>query len=181
LTIYFSRAIVIEGASRVGAWMSSFNPASTIAFAVAEPKAASLVLFCLNSGKFLNSDVIPEGLKKTKKVAIGKVAVRQRENLCVIRPLNGGLVLSTMYWSDELKETPQVPKAEVTPTQLELMSTVIGKFSKPFVHTDYTDKYNDALLEMAQKKLAGETIAVAVQQQPQRNLEDALRALVDKK
>ena len=122
-----------------------------------------------------------EGLKKTKKVAIGKVAVRQRENLCVIRPLNGGLVLSTMYWSDELKETPQVPKAEVTPTQLELMSTVIGKFSKPFVHTDYTDKYNDALLEMAQKKLAGETIAVAVQQQPQRNLEDALRALVDKK
>jgi DNA end-binding protein Ku len=118
-----------------------------------------------------------EGLKKTKKVAVGKVAIKQRENLCVIRPVNGGLDLTTMFWSDELKEVPQVPKAEVTPTELELMQVVITKNTKPFNHADYSDKYNDALLEMAQAKLSGKTITVAVQQQPQQNLEDALRAL----
>ncbi len=118
-----------------------------------------------------------EGLKKSKKVAIGKVAIKQRENLCVIRPVNGGLDLTTMFWSDELKDVPQVPKNEVTPTQLELITTVIDKFTKPFNYAEYSDNYNDALLAMAQKKLAGETISVAVQQQPQQNLEDALRTL----
>ena len=125
-------------------------------------------------------NLLMEGLKKSRKVAIGKVAIKQRENLCVIRPVSGGLDLTTMFWSDELKEVPQVPKSEVSADQLELITTVIGKFTKPFNYAEYSDKYNDALVEMAQKKLAGETISVAVQQQPQQNLTDALRALVNK-
>lgn len=122
-----------------------------------------------------------EGLKKFKKVAVGKVAIKQRENLCVIRPVNGGLDLTTMFWSDEIKEPTQVPKTEVSQTQLEVMGVVIGKYSEPFNHDDYSDKYNDALLDMAQKKLNGQTIAVAVQQKPTQNLDDALKALVNSK
>ena len=64
-TIYCSKAIVIEGALGVGASMSSFNPAFLIASAVVGPKQAIRVLFCLNFGKFLNKDLIPEGLKNT--------------------------------------------------------------------------------------------------------------------
>jgi len=126
-------------------------------------------------------NLFTEGLKKLKKVAIGKVAVRQRESLCVIRPNNGGLVMSTLYWANEMKDAPQVPKSEVTTTQLDLITQVIGKFSKPFNHGDYSDKYLDALNQMAQDKLAGKTVSVAATQaQPQQNLEDALKALVEK-
>jgi len=126
-------------------------------------------------------NLFAEGLKQLKKVAIGKVAIAQRENLCVIRPNNGGLVMSTLYWANEMKDAPQVPKSEVTTTQLDLITQVIGKFSKPFNHGDYSDKYLDALNQMAQDKLAGKTVSVAATQaQPQQNLEDALKALVEK-
>ena len=122
-----------------------------------------------------------EGLKKLNKVAIGKVAIAQRENLCVIHPVNGKVVMSTMFWSDEMKQSPQMPKSEITEVQLDLITQVIGKFSKPFNHADYSDQYLTALRAMAQKKTNGEAITVvADQQQPQQNLEDALRALVNK-
>jgi len=125
-------------------------------------------------------NLLMEGMKKLGKVAIGKVAISQRENLCVIRPVNGGMVLSTMFWNSEIKPAPQVPKHQVTDEQTDLITQVIGKYSKPFNHEDYSDKYLDALNVMATKKLAGEVVPVATTQEPQQNLEDALKALVNK-
>lgn len=122
-----------------------------------------------------------EGLKKLNKVAIGKVAIRNRESLCAIRPVNGMLVMSTICWSDELKDAPTIPKSEISDSELDLITQVIGKFSKDFVHSDFSDKYNDALKEMADKKLKGEAIPVAQERaQPQQNLEDALKAVLNK-
>lgn len=118
------------------------------------------------------------GLEKLGKVAVGKVAVRQREHLCVIRPIGGRLVMSTMYWDEEMKGAPNVPGTEVTDVQLDLITQVIGKYSKPFNHADYSDQYLVALREMAQRKLSGDVVAVAeVQAPPQENMEDALRRL----
>src|SRR5690606_25363031 len=63
--MYCSSAIVIDGAAGTVAWMSSFKPASSTACAVVGPKAAIRVLFCLNFGKFLKREMMPEGLKNT--------------------------------------------------------------------------------------------------------------------
>jgi len=122
-----------------------------------------------------------EGLKRLNKVAIGKVAIRNRENLCAIRPTPSGLVMSIMCWHDELKDSPTIPKSELSDNEIDLITQVIGKFSKDFVHSDFSDKYNDALKEMADKKLKGETLSVTQEQsQPQQNLEDALKLLLNK-
>ena len=56
-------AMVIDGAVLVGASIFRVNPASFTAFVVVGPKAPITVLFCLNSGKFLKSEAIPDGLK----------------------------------------------------------------------------------------------------------------------
>lgn len=60
--IKFSIAMVIDGMPGIGALMSILNPAFSAAFAVVGPKAAILVPFCLNLGKFLIKDWIPDGL-----------------------------------------------------------------------------------------------------------------------
>ena len=52
LSIYFCKAIVIEGVSGVGAEISTRNPFSSTALMVVFPKTAILVSFCLKSGKF---------------------------------------------------------------------------------------------------------------------------------
>ena len=61
---YSSMAIVIDGAVLVGASIFKVKPASLTALLVVGPNAPITVLFCLNSGKFLKSDAIPDGLKK---------------------------------------------------------------------------------------------------------------------
>ena len=125
-------------------------------------------------------NLFAEGLKKLKKVAIGKVAIAQRENLCVIRSMNGRIVMSTLFWNEEMKQAPNMPKSDITEEQMELITQVIGKFSGVFNHADYSDQYLTVLRAMAQKKTNGEAITVVAEQQPQQNLEDALRALVNK-
>ena len=64
--MYFSIAIVIEGDSLVGAFISILKLALSAASIVVFPKTAIFVLFCLKSGKFLNNDSMPDGLKKTR-------------------------------------------------------------------------------------------------------------------
>src|SRR5690606_16266072 len=64
--IYFSKAMVMEGVSGVGAAMSTRNPFSSAALMVVFPKTAIRVSFCLKSGKLWNKESIPEGLKNTK-------------------------------------------------------------------------------------------------------------------
>lgn len=52
VAIYCSRAMVMDGAFGVGAWISTRNPLSSAALAVVAPKVAMRVSFCLKSGKF---------------------------------------------------------------------------------------------------------------------------------
>ena len=60
-----SMAPTIEGAFGCGARMLGSKPFFMAAVAVVAQNAAISVLFCLKSGKFLNKDYIPPGLKKT--------------------------------------------------------------------------------------------------------------------
>lgn len=74
-------------------------------------------------------------------------------------------------------KTLTIPKVTISDVQAELMSTIINKYSKDFVHTNYSDKYNDALRTMAEQKINGEIISVTPEESSPQNLEDALRAL----
>ena len=58
-------APTIEGAFGCGALIFGSKPFLMAAVAVVAPNAAIKVSFCLKSGKFLNNDSIPPGLKNT--------------------------------------------------------------------------------------------------------------------
>ena len=120
-----------------------------------------------------------DGLFSSGKVAVGKMIMSSRENLFALRPMNGRLIMSIMCWEKELKTPPTSPKPEITENHKNLIAQVIGKWSKPFDYTSFSDHFDDALKEMAEKKLNGEDIVTTVAEQPPtQNLEDALQALV---
>src|SRR5690606_37942294 len=62
--MYWSNAMVIEGASGVGAIISTRKPQSSASFLVVPPKTPILVSPWTKSGKFLNNELLPVGLKK---------------------------------------------------------------------------------------------------------------------
>jgi DNA end-binding protein Ku len=119
------------------------------------------------------------GLKKLGKVAIGKVAMRNREHLCALRAMNGGLVVSTLFYVDEIRSMPNAPTAQFSEMEADLITQVMKKFSKPFNHADFQDNYTEAVKALAQAKLEGKTITVTSAPQKTVSLEEALKSLVD--
>jgi Ku protein len=61
-------------------------------------------------------------LTDTKQNAIAKVAMHNREHVVLLRPSDGGLVLHTLYYPDELHKAnrSEAPKAKYSAKELEL-------------------------------------------------------------
>jgi DNA end-binding protein Ku len=127
-------------------------------------------------------ELFVRGLKKQRKVAIGKITIAQREHICAISAMGNSMLLNTLHWSDEIREMPQPPKTDVVDDEVELISQVINKYSKPFDHTVYVDEYTDAVQTMIDAKLKGEALptAPAAQVKETANLKDALTDLLNK-
>lgn len=125
-------------------------------------------------------EMFVRGLKKQHKVAIGKIALRQREHICAIFPMGNGLVLNTMFYSDEVRDMPSIPKAQVLDDEVELMGQVMNKFTKPFDYGAYSDDYNNAIQAAIDAKLKGEKVpTAAATPQVAVSLTDALNRLVN--
>jgi DNA end-binding protein Ku len=127
-------------------------------------------------------EMFVRGLKKQHKVAIGKIALRQREHICAISPMGNGLLLNTMFYADEVREMPAIPKAQVINDEVELIGQVINKFSKPFDHGIYADEYTNAVQAVIDAKLKGEKVVpvASTEVKVAKSLTDALSDLLNK-
>jgi DNA end-binding protein Ku len=92
--------------------------------------------------------------------------------------------LETMYWPDEIRaaefETTHTD-AKVRPQEVEMAKALIDNLTEPWNPTAYKDEYREALLEIVEKKVAGEEIEVVPEAAPARvvDLMDALKASVE--
>ncbi|MBV9579899.1 MAG: Ku protein [Chloroflexi bacterium] len=101
---------------------------------------------------------------KTKQVAaVAKVALRNRESLCVLRPGENVLMLETLYYPDEIRtaELPAGPDVLVSPQELTMALTLVEMLEEPFEPKKYRDEYRVALLEMIEAKANGQEVAAA--------------------
>lgn len=96
------------------------------------------------------------------QVLIGRIIMRSKEHLAAIKHYEGGLMLVTLHWHDELHSIkPLLEKIEPVPDEeLQLAATLLDKFSAPFSHETFKDTYRDKVTEMIQKKMRGETITI---------------------
>lgn len=106
--------------------------------------------------------LLMRALQETNRVALAKVALRQKEQLCCLRPQGKGLVMETMYYPDEVRSTAELalPGEEVQPTAVELQMarTLVEMLAAPFQPGNYRDGYREALLEIIERKGQGATL-----------------------
>lgn len=129
--------------------------------------------------------LLTNALEKTQKVALAKFVWRGKENLVLVRPAQGGLMLHKMYYSDEVRDFKEVPKGEATINgqEMELAITLIDQLSQgDFDPAAFRDEYRDRVVDMINKKAAGEKIAIEPLQKtaPVVDIMEALRASLDK-
>jgi len=127
--------------------------------------------------------LLRDAMEQSGKVAIAKVALRQRESLAVLRVREGVLVLETLLWPDEVRETEFSfldDDIEVRPQELRMASSLIDSMTVDFEPDEYHDDYREALQEVVNAKIEGREIlqpepGAEVASQPS-SLADALRA-----
>jgi DNA end-binding protein Ku len=131
-----------------------------------------------------------QAMRETNKVAIAKVVIRSKESLVAIRPMaeHDVLEMATMLFADEivdpqrLDDIPSADDVQTSARELEIAGQLVESLATDFEPGKYTDTYREAVLEMIERKAAGEEIAVqpeAEEAAPAPDLMSALKASLD--
>ncbi len=100
--------------------------------------------------------VLREALRGAKKVAVGQLSVRGREQLVALKPCGRGIVLEVLRYADEVQRAQSyfkdIGEAEPAPELLDLATTLIDKKTGPFKPEEFHDRYVDALKRLVEKK-----------------------------
>ena len=122
-------------------------------------------------------------LTDSKLVALAKVTLRQKEQLCTLRVYNNTISVETMFYADEIRATDDldVPeKVELGEKELKMARSLVEMLTGDFEPEKYHDSYREALLEVIDKKAAGEVIKRPAQAAGKVvNLMEALRESVE--
>jgi DNA end-binding protein Ku len=102
--------------------------------------------------------LLREALEQSGRVALVKVALRQRESLATLRVRDGVFVLEMMLWPDEVR-TPDFgfldDDVEVRPQELAMAGSLIETLAGDFEPGEYADNYRAALQTLIEAKVAG--------------------------
>jgi len=102
-------------------------------------------------------------MEKAGVMGIAKISIREREQLCSVRPFNGVLLLQTLHWGDELRDYGElVPFATVSDQEMEMAGQLIGGMTKEVDLAEYKDEYRQALVDLISAKLEGKTIEAPI-------------------
>jgi DNA end-binding protein Ku len=96
-------------------------------------------------------------LEKTGKVAVGKVAMRDREQLCRLALHDRAILLNTLHWPDEIRDAGELalPAADVDvhARELEMAVMLIDNLAATFDPARHRDGYRDAVVRLVEAKL----------------------------
>jgi DNA end-binding protein Ku len=134
-----------------------------------------------------------KAMQQTDTVAIGKVAVRDKEHLAAIsikesrdgEESDGSFLLNTLYWPDEIRTTselkiPTDQDVQIADRELKMAVSLVENLIADYRPEQYRDNYREALLEVINAKIEGrETAAAPVPQPKLGDLLDQLKASVE--
>jgi DNA end-binding protein Ku len=111
-----------------------------------------------------------QAMRETGKVAIAHVVLRSRERLVAVHPRGEALLMTTLNYGDEINpagelrelggeegETSTTPVGE---RELDVAKRLVESLAEPFEIDRYKDSYREAVLQMIERKAAGEEVVV---------------------
>ena len=132
--------------------------------------------------------VIRDALRQSGKIGIGQLAIGGRERLCSLKPYGCGLLLETLRYEDEIKETDpyfdKLGKAKANEEEVDLALELIKRKSAKFDPGKFQDHYRAALKELIDAKVEHREPREVVAEKPMGkvvNLMDALRQSLKEK
>ena len=118
--------------------------------------------------------LLVQAMKESRKVAIARFVLRNKEHLAAIRPMDDVLTLTTMRFHDEVtspqdldgevfeEEKPKKPEKR----ELEMAKQLINSLTTDFKADKYRDEYREELLDLLERKAAGKEVVTAPTEEP---------------
>lgn len=128
--------------------------------------------------------LLESAMDKKERWAVGQVVFSGREQLVVVRPLDGVLVMAMLNYDAEIRKPAELKaeftRARTTPSKLKLAEQLIGKWHDgKFDFSAYTDHYRDKIKAAIAAKKKGETFEPETEEEPEViNLMEALKKSV---
>lgn len=124
-------------------------------------------------------------LKNAAYAGIARLTLHQREHIVIVRPALDGLMLHTLYYSDEVRKVEEYghpEKVQVSEKELELAAMFINALAAPFDASEHRDHYRENVLQMITARAAGQevTLPPAAPRAPIMDLMAALKASIEK-
>jgi DNA end-binding protein Ku len=129
--------------------------------------------------------LLRQALEKTGMVAIGKIALRDREHLCRLALHERGLLLNTLHWPDEIRSAAELAipdeASDVKKGELDMAVMLIENLSAHFDPARHHDAYREALLRVVEAKLNNQPLERPEAPEPAKvtDLMAALKASVE--
>lgn len=124
--------------------------------------------------------LLAQSLERNKKLAVGRFAQRGKDNLVIVRPYKGGLILHECYYADEVRSFDDVETGgafEFKPIELDLADKLIQQLERDkFEPSRFRDEWADRVREAVEKKVAGEELTTPPEA-PKAQIIDLLEAL----
>jgi DNA end-binding protein Ku len=134
--------------------------------------------------------LLVEAMRETGRVAIARVVIRSKEALVALRPMDDHVLgMSTMLFPDEIVDADGIDEisdttdVEVTKRELDIAKQLVESLAGAFDSSKYHDTYRQDVLDLIERKAAGEEIAVQPatdeEEEPVPDLMAALKASLD--
>ena len=125
--------------------------------------------------------LLREAMREAGKVAVGKVVIREKEHLVAVRPFDGAMVMSTLFYADEIRRLEDVEElqteAKIHPNERKMAMQLIDGLTAEFHPQEFKDEYRDKLLQVIKAKAEGQAVVHSAAPKPEKvvDLMDALR------
>ena len=125
--------------------------------------------------------LLKQALEETKKVAVAKIAFRDREHLAALSPLDGHMLMNTLHWPDEIRSVEGIKGVDggvkISDRELQMAKTLVESLSDTFDPERFQDNYKEALMKVVEAKVQGQETVVAPEPEAAPRVMDLMEAL----
>lgn len=120
-------------------------------------------------------------LEDKRLTAVCKFVLRDREVLAALNPFESTMLLSTLYWPDEIRDIGELDlpeeEPEIKPAERKMAAQLIEAMTGEFDPANYRDEYREALMQVIEAKIEGrETVEIEAPEE-ETKLVDLMAAL----
>lgn len=125
--------------------------------------------------------VIRETIRQMERVAIGRVVLTNREHMIALEPLGKGLMGSLLRYPSEVRSEAdyfdEIEDIRLSKDMLDLAKHIVEQKSATFDPSQFSDRYEEALVELINRKREGAVITAVTPRPRGENIVDLMDAL----